>query len=446
PKLDLERLGLLDLRRPDVAGSIAYEQIVNALAVRDLHTFVVHLDLFVGLEIIPDEHLVPAANQGGTELHRREPVDVHMTDDLVGVVDRDERHVSVAVQVLPAGRHHRLGLLVDNVVHDRQIMRREIPYHADVVLKQPEVYARGIEIVQRTQRALVHDLADLAHGATEEKRVIDHYPQVPLGGQLDQLFGLARVRRERLLDEHVLAVHQRRFGQLVMGPDGRNHRDGVDQRRRQHRAKIRGALDRRIRSLGAAKRLGTLVTYRDNLALLEAVQVPDDVRAPVPVADDADAHRVRAVGPFESVQSVRLDTWRAGRSGLMRHHRYSVVTHFELTACVSTGRNTRAGLPATIVRAGTSRVTTLPAPTMAYSPIVTWRRIVAPDPIEAPRSTTVGSALQSLWVCSSPDSVVARGYESLMKVTPWPTNTWSPIVTPSQMNVWLEILHRRPTL
>src|SRR5438445_13740213 len=33
-----------------------------------------------------------------------------------------------------------------------------------------------------------------------------------------------------------------------------------------------------------------------------------------------------------------------------------------------------------------------------------------------------------------------------MNVTPCPTNTWSSIVTPSQMNVWLEILHRLPTV
>ena len=33
-----------------------------------------------------------------------------------------------------------------------------------------------------------------------------------------------------------------------------------------------------------------------------------------------------------------------------------------------------------------------------------------------------------------------------MKVTPWPTKTLSSIVTPSQMNVWLEILQRLPTI
>ena len=95
--------------------------------------------------------------------------------------------------------------------------------------------------------------------------------------------------------------------------------------------------------------------------------------------------------------------------------------------------------------AGTSRVTTLPAPTMAFCPMTTFERIVAPDPIEAPVLTSTGSTFQSFPVWSSPLGVVARGYKSLTKVTPWPMKTWSSIVTPSQMKVWLEILHRRPT-
>src|SRR6476619_4937296 len=100
----------------------------------------------------------------------------------------------------------------------------------------------------------------------------------------------------------------------------------------------------------------------------------------------------------------------------------------------------RAGLPATTARGGTSLMTTLPAPTIASSPIVTRDRIVALEPIDAPRFTTVGSTFQSASVCSSPAAVVARGYESLMNMTPWPTNTLSSMVTPSQMNVSLDTL------
>src|SRR5262249_23182168 len=89
----------------------------------------------------------------------------------------------------------------------------------------------------------------------------------------------------------------------------------------------------------------------------------------------------------------------------------------------STARRTRAGLPATIVRGGTSRVTTLPAPTIALSPISTPHRIVEPEPIEAPARTTVGTRCQSASVCRVRSALTARGYRSLMNVTPWPTKT-----------------------
>jgi len=72
-------------------------------------------------------------------------------------------------------------------------------------------------------------------------------------------------------------------------------------------------------------------------------------------------------------------------------------------------RKTLAGFPATIVLGGTSRVTTLPAPTMAFSPMTTFERIVDPEPIEAPRLTNVVSTCQSFSVWSPPSEVVARG-------------------------------------
>src|SRR5205085_3029129 len=96
-----------------------------------------------------------------------------------------------------------------------------------------------------------------------------------------------------------------------------------------------------------------------------------------------------------------------------------------------------AGTPATIALSGTSRVTTLPAPTIAFSPMVTPHRTVALVPIDAPRLTTVLTTPQSVSFCGLPP-VVARGYLSLMNDTLCPTNTSSSTVTPSQMNVWLD--------
>src|SRR5437764_14786025 len=62
-------------------------------------------------------------------------------------------------------------------------------------------------------------------------------------------------------------------------------------------------------------------------------------------------------------------------------------------------RSTLAGLPATTAPAGTFLVTTLPAPTVAPSPITIPQRIVAPEPMEAARLIVVGVQVQSASVC-----------------------------------------------
>src|SRR5580700_9172346 len=138
----------------------------------------------------------------------------------------------------------------------------------------------------------------------------------------------------------------------------------------------------------------------------------------------------------------------------MKHHQIHERNRFVLCHLVTLDmdstelmeRKTFAGLPATIVFGGTSRVTTLPAPTIAFSPITTLERIVAPDPIEAPFFTSVSSTFQSCSVCKLPPSAVARGNVSLTNVTPCPMNTSSSIVTPSHTKVWLETLQFFPTV
>src|SRR5262249_40392396 len=111
-----------------------------------------------------------------------------------------------------------------------------------------------------------------------------------------------------------------------------------------------------------------------------------------------------------------------------------------------TFRRILAGLPATTVFAGTSRVTTLPAPTIAFSPTTTPHKIVELVPMEAPFLMRVCTTCQSASVWRAPPSLVERGYLSLMNETLCPMNTSSSIVTPSQMNVWLEIFVLRPMI
>ena len=65
-------------------------------------------------------------------------------------------------------------------------------------------------------------------------------------------------------------------------------------------------------------------------------------------------------------------------------------------------------------------------------------------PITAPFPTRVGTTFQSASVCIEPSGLVARGLLSLMNETLCPMKTPSSISTPSQTNVWLEILQFFP--
>ena len=76
---------------------------------------------------------------------------------------------------------------------------------------------------------------------------------------------------------------------------------------------------------------------------------------------------------------------------------------FYFFSCGVMNRRTLPDFPPRSRSAGTSLVTTLPAPTIAFSPIVTLARIVAPEPIELPsyhRASPPSSPLRSaLPVC-----------------------------------------------
>src|SRR5205085_7281990 len=79
------------------------------------------------------------------------------------------------------------------------------------------------------------------------------------------------------------------------------------------------------------------------------------------------------------------------RCGLARFLQFD---HASLSSCCRRACN-RAGIPTTTEFAGTSCVTTAPAPTVAPGPMVTPQRMIAPLPIDAPRQTRVGTTCQS---------------------------------------------------
>src|SRR5271157_6025192 len=113
---------------------------------------------------------------------------------------------------------------------------------------------------------------------------------------------------------------------------------------------------------------------------------------------------------FDEYDSLRSAKSEMRGPAVGRYAHFLALFWFSSARSLSTRHlKTFAGTPATIAFLGTSFVTVLPAPTIAFSPIVTRERIVAPEPIEAPFLTTVSSTFQSASVCNWPSALVARG-------------------------------------
>ncbi len=286
------------------------------------------------------------------------------------------------------------------------------------MLEQSEVHPGGVVVVQRAERAVVDQLADLPHRPAKQEGVVHHDAQVLPLRQLDQLLGLRRGRGKRLFDEHVLAVLQRRLGQVEMRPDRRDDGHRIDIGRPQHLGKIGRQVHAGIAALRPLERRRALVAHRHHLAMLEAVKVPDDVRTPVAVTNHANAHRA-GTARFGG-HRFRLGSQPRQQPSSTQDYRSSSRP----PVASPTARNDSCRVASDN---GVGRhVASDDAPGTDDGPLAdrhVTKGSVAPDPIDAPFFTIVCSTFQSAAVWSSPLAVVARGYESLMNITPWPMNT-----------------------
>ena len=132
----------------------------------------------------------------------------------------------------------------------------------------------------------------LAHGrqrGVEEQQMADHQPAVGLRGGLDELARVRGARRQRLLDEDVLAGLERAQAERVMRGDAGGHGDRIQRRIVEQVVEVAG--EPRLRVL---RRIAVAVLLREVAAPRElghAGHVAYDVGTPVAQADNADAHR-----------------------------------------------------------------------------------------------------------------------------------------------------------
>src|SRR5215472_7784719 len=92
-------------------------------------------------------------------------------------------------------------LSMDQVVHNRKVVRSKVPYDVDVMLKETEIDARRVVVIQISQNPVVDKLPDLLHCPREEKGVVHHDPEISPCRNLDQFLGLRRCGSEGLLNE-----------------------------------------------------------------------------------------------------------------------------------------------------------------------------------------------------------------------------------------------------
>src|SRR6185437_6575966 len=97
-----------------------------------------------------------------------------MGDHVVGEIESHISNVFMPVEMLLAGSRNRLRLRADEVVHDRQIVWREVPENIDVMLEKTEIDARGIVVIKLPQRAFVEELGDLLDSSGKQECMIHH--------------------------------------------------------------------------------------------------------------------------------------------------------------------------------------------------------------------------------------------------------------------------------
>ena len=300
-----------------VAGAVRHEDLPARLLVGlvEVHAFVVDAHLLARVHVVVDQHALLAADEHLPDLDRRQPVDVEVTQEAVVEMHGDVRDVLV-LKVGDAGAVGRYGnrALVDEVVHDRQVVRRKVPDDVRILLEETEVHAHRIQIQQLADVAPRDHRSHGAHRAGVDERVIHHQPHVMPVGERAQLGGLGPRRGQRLFDEHVLVPFDRRLRQRVVGLERRRDDDGVDVAASQHVLRVGAHGDARMPSGGGLLLTAARVGDDGEAQALGVGEISREVGPPVAVADQADVqHRARK----SAATTATCFTWSCRRKGCM---------------------------------------------------------------------------------------------------------------------------------
>ncbi len=132
--------GGIELGRPHVAGAITHQSLVISFAIgADTirgDAFVIDAHFLSRFDVIVKDHLAAAGDHGAANLDRGQPVKMKMRDKVAGKVQHQISDVfNSRLDVTTTDRTQAIRLSINQVIHDRKIVRRQIPKHVDVFLE-----------------------------------------------------------------------------------------------------------------------------------------------------------------------------------------------------------------------------------------------------------------------------------------------------------------------
>ena len=200
------------------------------------------------------------------------------------MVNKRLGHDAVAVVMAAGGRHRQL-FEGHQVVHDGDVVRRQVPDDVDVLLEQPQVDAGRVVIDDVPEFALADQFLDLAHRPGVNEGVVDEQHLLFLLGQLDQLLGLLDRFGHRLFQPQVPAALDGPLGQLEVGGDRRGDGDGVHVGVGEKIVDVVKAVDLGVELARGFQAVAGKVADGGELEVVVEVEVAGQVRAPVAVSD-----------------------------------------------------------------------------------------------------------------------------------------------------------------
>src|SRR6202007_2599549 len=98
--------------------------------------------------------------------------------NLVGEIDRDEGNVLETIEMDLTCCGNCFGVLLDQMINDRKVVRSQVPNNINIVLEKPQVHAGRIVIVDLTQGPILEQLPDFSDRTRKQECGIHHQLQI----------------------------------------------------------------------------------------------------------------------------------------------------------------------------------------------------------------------------------------------------------------------------